>query len=78
MNKTDGPDGCHNLEKQNYENADHLINAHRPSCRNPDLVGRDDQGKQQDQIEALTTGLQKVSDQLELTKPAPQMVDNNQ
>jgi uncharacterized coiled-coil protein SlyX len=34
--------------------------------------------KQQKQIEALTTGLQKVSDQLELNKPAPQMVVNNQ
>jgi hypothetical protein len=30
--------------------------------------------KQQKQIEALTAGLQKVSDQLELSKPAPQMV----
>jgi len=28
--------------------------------------------KQQKQIEALTTGLQKVSDELELRKPAPQ------
>jgi predicted ribosome quality control (RQC) complex YloA/Tae2 family protein len=34
--------------------------------------------KQQKQIEALTTGLQKVSDQLELSKPAPQLVGNNQ
>jgi Chaperone of endosialidase len=33
--------------------------------------------KQQKQIEALTTGLQKVSDQLELSKPAPQIVGNN-
>jgi hypothetical protein len=33
--------------------------------------------KQQKQIDALTTGLQKVSDQLELSKPAPQMVGNN-
>jgi trimeric autotransporter adhesin len=33
--------------------------------------------KQQKQIEALTTGLQKVSDQLELRKPAPQTVLNN-
>jgi len=33
--------------------------------------------KQQKQIEALTTGLQKVSDQLELSKPAPQMAGNN-
>ena len=31
----------------------------------------------QDQIEALTVGLQKVSAQLELNKPAPQTVANN-
>jgi hypothetical protein len=30
------------------------------------------------QIEALTAGLQKVSDQLELSKPAPQTVANDQ
>ena len=34
--------------------------------------------QQQKQIEALTTGLQKVSDQLEVSKPAPQTVVNNQ
>ena len=33
--------------------------------------------KQQKQIEALTTGLQKVSDQLELNKSAPRTVVNN-
>jgi hypothetical protein len=33
---------------------------------------------QQRQIEALTAGLQKVSAQLELAKPAPQTVVNNQ
>jgi len=33
---------------------------------------------QQQQIEALTAGLQKVSDQLELSKPAPRTVGNNQ
>ena len=33
--------------------------------------------KQQKQIEALTTGLQKVSDQVELSKPAPRTVENN-
>jgi uncharacterized coiled-coil protein SlyX len=33
--------------------------------------------KQQKQIEALTRGLQKVSDQLELSKPRPQMAGNN-
>ena len=30
----------------------------------------------QKQIEALTAGLQKVSEQIELTYPAPQLVDN--
>jgi hypothetical protein len=34
--------------------------------------------KQQKQIEALTRGLQKVSDQLEVSKPAPRTVVNNQ
>ncbi len=33
---------------------------------------------QQKQIEALTAGLQKVSAQVEISKPAPQMVLNNQ
>jgi plasmid maintenance system antidote protein VapI len=32
---------------------------------------------QQKQIEALTAGLQKVSAQVELSKPAPQTVKNN-
>jgi hypothetical protein len=34
--------------------------------------------QQQKQIEALSEGLQKVSAQLEVSKPAPQMVVNNQ
>ena len=34
--------------------------------------------EQQKQIEALTAGLQKVSAQLELSKPAPQVAENNQ
>jgi hypothetical protein len=34
--------------------------------------------QQQKQIERLIAGLQKVSDQLELSKTAPQMVFNNQ
>ena len=33
--------------------------------------------QQQKQIEALTAGLQKVSAQLEASKPAPQMVVSN-
>jgi len=34
--------------------------------------------KQQKQIEALTAGLQKVSAQVEMSRPAPQTVLNNQ
>ena len=34
--------------------------------------------RQQKQIDALTAGLQKVSAQLEASKPAPQVVNNNQ
>ncbi len=34
--------------------------------------------KQQKQIEALIAGLQKMSDQLEISKPAPQTVLNNE
>jgi hypothetical protein len=34
--------------------------------------------EQQKQIEALTVGLQKVSDQLELSKPVPQIVVDKQ
>jgi len=33
--------------------------------------------KQQKQIDALTAGLEKVSAQLEVSKPATQMVENN-
>jgi hypothetical protein len=33
-------------------------------------------GEQQKHIEALTAGLQKVSAQLEASKPAPQVVNN--
>ena len=34
--------------------------------------------QQQKQIEALTVSLQKVSDQLQLSRPAPQLVVDNQ
>jgi len=33
--------------------------------------------EQQKQIRVLISGLEKVNNQLELNKPAPQMVDNN-
>ena len=35
-------------------------------------------GQQQKQIEALTATVRKVSDQLEVSKPAPQLVADNQ
>jgi uncharacterized coiled-coil protein SlyX len=34
--------------------------------------------RQQKQIEALTAGLQRVTDQLDLSRPAPRTVGNNQ
>jgi hypothetical protein len=34
--------------------------------------------EQQKQIEALTAGLQRVSARVEMSRPAPQMVVNNQ
>jgi hypothetical protein len=34
--------------------------------------------QQQKQIETLTAGLQRVSAELELSKPAPQIIVNNQ
>jgi hypothetical protein len=34
--------------------------------------------EQQKQIKTLASGLEKVSAQLEVSKPAPQMVDNHQ
>ena len=34
--------------------------------------------KQQKQIEALTAGLQKVSARVEMSRPAPQKIVNNQ
>ena len=34
--------------------------------------------KQQKQIDTLTRGLQRVSNQIELTKPAPQVARNDQ
>jgi hypothetical protein len=45
--------------------------------KSPDAKQAATIAKQQKQIEALTAGLQKVSARLELNKPAPQMVKNN-
>jgi hypothetical protein len=60
-----------------------LLNEFLKEHRKNEEQGRDIQEQkatialQQKQIDALTAGLQKVSAQLELNKPAPQTVKNN-
>ena len=49
-----------------------FLNAHQKMEEQGATIAR-----QQKQIEALTAGLQKVSDQLEASKPTPQVVANN-
>jgi hypothetical protein len=49
-----------------------FLKAHRKIEEQGALIA-----KQQKQIEALSAGLQKVSDKIEMTKPAPQVVINN-
>ena len=59
-----------------------LLNEFLKEHRKNEEQGRDIQGQkatiaqQQKQIAALTAGLQKVSSQLEASKPAPQVVNN--
>jgi len=56
-----------------------LLNEFLKEHRKVEQLTKDFQSKlaqQQKQIEALTAGLQKVSAQLELSKPAPQVVNN--
>jgi hypothetical protein len=58
-----------------------LLNEFLKEHRKVEQLTKDFQSKlaaQQKQIEALTAGLQKVSAQLELSKPTPQTVLNNQ
>jgi len=50
-----------------------FLKAHRKLQEQQTTIER-----QQKQIEALTAGLQKVSDQLELGKPALRTAENNQ
>jgi uncharacterized coiled-coil protein SlyX len=50
-----------------------FLKEHRKNEQQEAIIAR-----QQKQIEALTEGLQKVSAQLEASKPAPQIVRNNQ
>jgi hypothetical protein len=49
-----------------------FLNAHQKMEEQGAIIAR-----QQRQIEALTAGLQKVSDQLEASKPTPQVAANN-
>ena len=56
-----------------------LLNEFLKEHRKVEQLTKDFESKiaeQQKQIEALTAGLQKVSDQLELSKPAPQTVNS--
>ena len=58
-----------------------LLNEFLKEHRKVEQLKKDFESKlaeQQKQIEALTAGLQKVSAQIELNNPAPQMVANNQ
>jgi hypothetical protein len=58
-----------------------LLNEFLKEHRKVEQLTKDFESKlaeQQKQIEALTAGLQKVSAQVEASKPAPQMVNNNQ
>jgi hypothetical protein len=50
-----------------------FLKEHRKNEQQEAIIAR-----QQKQIEALTEGLQKLSAQLEASKPAPQIVRNNQ
>ena len=53
-----------------------LLNEFLKEHRKVRGTGSDDAALQQKQIEALTAGLQKVSAQVEASKPAPQVVNN--
>jgi len=57
-----------------------FLKEHRTVQELKSMAGKQDAiiARQQKQIDALATGLQKVSDQLELNKPAPRTVLNNQ
>jgi trimeric autotransporter adhesin len=58
-----------------------LLNEFLKEHRKVEQLTKDFESKlaeQQKQIEALTVGLQKVSAQVEASKPAPQVVNNNQ
>jgi hypothetical protein len=58
-----------------------LLNEFLKEHRKVEQLKKDFESKlaqQQKQIEALTAGLQKVSAQVQITKPAPQMADSHQ
>jgi hypothetical protein len=50
-----------------------FLKEHRKNEEQGAIIAR-----QQKQIDALTAGLQKVSAHLQVSKPAPQVVNNNQ
>jgi hypothetical protein len=60
-------------EQVNAMLLNEFLKEHRKNEEQEAIIAR-----QQKQIEALAVGLQKVSAQLETTKPASRMVNNNQ
>jgi Chaperone of endosialidase len=66
------PESVH-YEMVNAMLLNEFLKEHRKNEEQEATIAR-----QQKQIEALTAGLQKVSAQLEASKPAPQVVNNNQ
>ena len=66
------PESVH-YEMVNAMLLNEFLKEHRKNVEQGATIAR-----QQKQIEALTAGLQKVSAQLEASKPAPQVVNNNQ
>jgi uncharacterized coiled-coil protein SlyX len=59
---------------------DEFLKAHRTVQEQKQIIAqlRHDFARLQKQVEALTAGLQKASAQVEMSKPAPQTVLNNQ
>jgi hypothetical protein len=70
---TDGKPYTVRYEAVNAMLLNEFLKAHRKIEEQGTMIAQ-----QQKQIEALTAGLQKLSAQLELTKPAGQTVLNNQ
>ena len=70
---TDGKSKTVRYEPMNAMLLNEFLKEHRRNEQQEATIVR-----QQKQIEALTAGLQKVSAQLELSKPAPKRLNNQE